>query len=530
MIKTTFKCSLDIHDIYSQFSLPIKKGDTSGRLIITLMENGKPYPIPEGCYAVLAGTKADKSIIHHECTVQVQDNAIVYHMNEQTTSSAGKIECEVILYGESGRAIVSPRFTIMVHDSAYSEEEVENSNEYTSLTNLISSANKLINEVTDKFDNGLYHAGTADHATEADHAVNADHAVDADNATEANHAVNADLATEATHADKARTADYADQANYALEADEAENARYAIEANHAKESDIAKNAYNAQQAESADEATNATEANHAKEADHAINADHAVNADSVGFADFADDAKHTNGFKFVNVGELYNKKFSARKVVHAYDVGQMQVQSEYPYTYVVSGYDDIAFLATYEGTKVWINGVEACLFEIQGEDDKFRLDCYEANIPNPIEIEYDVEIERVTEANHAVNADNATTAETAKGVRATYKTVTSSDKFYVDTSRWGMYYILYKIDQKSYYLSAVFVLNEKTVDKGWKSRPFDYSDSDGDGVLVLGSTVEYVPATQGEKAHFKVSANTGNTASIEHVCWIPISHMNVVSY
>ena len=37
MISTTFKCTLDIHDIYSQTRLRIKKGDTSGRLIITLM-------------------------------------------------------------------------------------------------------------------------------------------------------------------------------------------------------------------------------------------------------------------------------------------------------------------------------------------------------------------------------------------------------------------------------------------------------------------------------------------------------------
>ena len=54
MNATTFRCTLDIHDIYSQFCLRVKKRDTSGRLIITLMENGKPYHITENCYAVFA--------------------------------------------------------------------------------------------------------------------------------------------------------------------------------------------------------------------------------------------------------------------------------------------------------------------------------------------------------------------------------------------------------------------------------------------------------------------------------------------
>ena len=81
MKQTIFRVSLDIHDIYSQFTLPIKKGDTSGRLIITLMENGHPYEITEDCYAVLAATKSNKSTLHNECIIQ--KNTIIYDFTKR---------------------------------------------------------------------------------------------------------------------------------------------------------------------------------------------------------------------------------------------------------------------------------------------------------------------------------------------------------------------------------------------------------------------------------------------------------------
>ena len=152
MKQTVFRASLDIHEIHSQFTLAIKKGDTSGRLVITLMENGHPYPISDECYAVFAGTKESGATLHHECIIQ--NNTIIYDFREDTTSSAGKIQADVILYGEYDTVVVSPSFTIAVHDSVYSEEEVESSQEFTSLTGLIVQANTLIKEVSTKLNNG----------------------------------------------------------------------------------------------------------------------------------------------------------------------------------------------------------------------------------------------------------------------------------------------------------------------------------------------------------------------------------------
>jgi hypothetical protein len=166
MNKTIFRASLDIHDIYSQFTLSIKKGDTSGRLIITLMQSGKPYHISEGCYAVFTATKAKSGgRLHNDCIIQ--NNTIIYDFTKGTTSTAELLNCEVILYGVDEQAIVSPRFTIVVHDSVFSEEEVESSNEYNSLGTLITQANSLIKDVSSKLANGDFEGKDGDNGKSA---------------------------------------------------------------------------------------------------------------------------------------------------------------------------------------------------------------------------------------------------------------------------------------------------------------------------------------------------------------------------
>ncbi len=155
MNPTIFRVSLDIHKIHSQFTLPIKRGDTSGKLIITLMQSGKPYEITEDCYAKFNASK-DKSgvIIDHAC--YIQNNTIIYDFKAVTTSTAEKLNCEVILYGLDGQAVVSPRFTIIVHDSVVSEEELETSGEFSTLGQLISQANALIKDISSKLANGEF--------------------------------------------------------------------------------------------------------------------------------------------------------------------------------------------------------------------------------------------------------------------------------------------------------------------------------------------------------------------------------------
>lgn len=152
MNRTNYRVSLNIKEIYSPFTISVKRGDTSGRLLVTLMSGGKPFQIPEGCYATFEATRPDSVIIHEGCTVQ--NNTIIYDMETAVTAVAGKLPCEITLYDLDGTVLISPQFAIIVYQTVFSQETVEGSNEYTSLTTLISEANALINEVETKLENG----------------------------------------------------------------------------------------------------------------------------------------------------------------------------------------------------------------------------------------------------------------------------------------------------------------------------------------------------------------------------------------
>ena len=45
-----YRISLDIHSTQSQVSLPVKQGDTSRKVFISLCEGGKPYHIEDDCF------------------------------------------------------------------------------------------------------------------------------------------------------------------------------------------------------------------------------------------------------------------------------------------------------------------------------------------------------------------------------------------------------------------------------------------------------------------------------------------------
>lgn len=165
MNRTNYRVTLDIKEIYSTFTVSIKRGDTSGRLLITLMSGGKPFQIPEGCYATFESTRPDDAILHDGCIIQ--NNMVIYDMDSESGVSdvAGKLPCEITLYSLDGTVLVSPQFAIMVYETVFSQETVESSNEYKSLTKLILEANTIISDVETKLENGDFIGEKGDAAT-----------------------------------------------------------------------------------------------------------------------------------------------------------------------------------------------------------------------------------------------------------------------------------------------------------------------------------------------------------------------------
>ena len=153
MNTANYRISLDIHNMSSQVVLAVKKGDTGRRIVATLTQNGKPYILTEDCRAVFTAKKADGNILYNDCSVA--GNTISYAFTPQTTSSVGKADCEIKLYGADGKLLTSARFTIVVEDTVYNEgDEVESEKEVSALTKLVSEASSLINTVETKLANG----------------------------------------------------------------------------------------------------------------------------------------------------------------------------------------------------------------------------------------------------------------------------------------------------------------------------------------------------------------------------------------
>ena len=149
-----YRVSLDIHSTQSQVSLHIKQGDTSRKVFISLCEGGKPYYIEDDCYAVFSAKKPDNTKIENRCIIE--DNTIVYDVTEQTTAAVGKLNCEVKLYGENSKLLLSPSLTIIVEARAVSDDLIESSSEYSALTELYSETNALKTEMEDKLSSGYF--------------------------------------------------------------------------------------------------------------------------------------------------------------------------------------------------------------------------------------------------------------------------------------------------------------------------------------------------------------------------------------
>lgn len=139
---TEQKFTLDIHETMSSVSLSVKKGDTARRLLIHLADNGYPYHISEECYAVFTAKKPDGKVVFNNCCIE--DCVIIYEFTDQTVAAAGLMDCEVILYGSSGQQLTSACFSIIVEDTIYdTETEVESTDEYNALADLIGKNQKL---------------------------------------------------------------------------------------------------------------------------------------------------------------------------------------------------------------------------------------------------------------------------------------------------------------------------------------------------------------------------------------------------
>lgn len=135
MKDTKFRILLDIHEVRSQATIPVKVGDVSCKIYITLVEGGKPYKIHENSFGVFTGKKGDNNHLFNNCVIE--NGVIRYDFTPQTVAAAGILECEVRIYDEDGGVLSTPSFTIVVDERAVKDSDLASGTEFTFLDEII---------------------------------------------------------------------------------------------------------------------------------------------------------------------------------------------------------------------------------------------------------------------------------------------------------------------------------------------------------------------------------------------------------
>ncbi len=152
---SNYRLTLDIKDVRSNAVVRVKRGNNTKRLCISLVDNGKVYQISDGCTAALKGKKPDGFSLYNECTID--DNTIYYVIGNNTTSTVGVVECEIVLVSGNEDVLISPTFIIIVEEVPVDDDDViDSSDEVSALVALVSETTALKNEVETKLTNGEF--------------------------------------------------------------------------------------------------------------------------------------------------------------------------------------------------------------------------------------------------------------------------------------------------------------------------------------------------------------------------------------
>ncbi len=143
MEKQIYKFDLDLRDAHGGVCINVSRGDTHRRLVIGFHQDGRPYPLPSGCRAVLLGKKADGTLLYNDCPLE--GNTVIYDMTSQTTAEAGLLECSVRIYDSEDMGILtSPIFEVRVLECPNEDSAIESGDQFTALSRAIFDTHALM--------------------------------------------------------------------------------------------------------------------------------------------------------------------------------------------------------------------------------------------------------------------------------------------------------------------------------------------------------------------------------------------------
>ena len=142
MRKVEHRLRLDLLRGGNQGYIRVKRGENGARrLAIALYMHSVPYMADAGTTAVFRAIKPDNTQLFNSATIT--DNVVTVGLTTQTVAALGTVRCELSIYGMNNELLYSPQFDIIVEDYLYSDTAIESTDEYTNLTEALSTVNNL---------------------------------------------------------------------------------------------------------------------------------------------------------------------------------------------------------------------------------------------------------------------------------------------------------------------------------------------------------------------------------------------------
>ena len=109
----------------------------SRELIITITNKGKFYKIEDGVTVRIKYLKSDGKNVFNDCEI-LNDGTVRVEITDQMTIASGRCDAELMLVKAStGQILHSMHFIVNVIKAVFSNEEIESTNEYRALENML---------------------------------------------------------------------------------------------------------------------------------------------------------------------------------------------------------------------------------------------------------------------------------------------------------------------------------------------------------------------------------------------------------
>ena len=143
MRKVEHRLRLDLLRGGNQGYIRVKRGENGARrLAIALYMHSVPYMADAGTTAVFRAIKPDNTQLFNSATIT--DNVVTVGLTTQTVAALGTVRCELSIYGMNNELLYSPQFDVIVEDYIYSDTAIESTDEYTGLTEALSTVNNIV--------------------------------------------------------------------------------------------------------------------------------------------------------------------------------------------------------------------------------------------------------------------------------------------------------------------------------------------------------------------------------------------------